>query len=244
MHKTLWTALLLTVLGTAGGVWWLYSSLDGVLASAIRTYGPAITGVSVQLESVKILPTDGSAVLRGLEIGNPPGFHTARALSLGEVSMELDVASLTKDLVHVKKLLIERPQISYEYAAGGSNLDAILRLVQAYIAENAASQEASAGKAGEKKLVIDHLYIQGARAHVSAEVLQGKTWSVPVPDLHLTDIGKKAKGVSPAEATRQVLGALIQSVGKAVAPLHLDGVAGRVKKVGTSTADAIKGLFK
>lgn len=244
MQKTLWTALLLTVLGVAGGVWWLYSSLDGVVAAAIRSYGPEITGVSVQLESVKISPTDGTAAVRGLEIGNPQGFHTARALSMGEVSMELDVASLTKDLVHVKRLWIEKPEITYAYAPNGSNLDMILRHVQAYIAENAGAPEAGKGKAGEKKLVIDHLYIKGAHAQVSAEVLQGKTLRVPVPDLHLTDIGKKTKGVSPAEATRQVLGALIQSVGKAVAPLHLEGVAGRVKKVGLSAADAIQGLFK
>lgn len=220
MHKTWWTALLLAVLGIAGGVWWLYNSLDGVVASAIRTYGPEITGVSVQLESVKILPTDGTAALRGLEVGNPPGFHTARALSMGEISMELNVASLTKDLVHVKRLWIEQPEITYEYASGGSNLDVILRHVQAYIAENAGAHDATKNNAEEPKLVIDHLYIKGARAQVSADVLQGKTLSVPVPDLHLTDIGKKAKGVSPAEATRQVLSALIQSVGKAVAPLH------------------------
>ncbi|OGB33458.1 MAG: hypothetical protein A3F78_22510 [Burkholderiales bacterium RIFCSPLOWO2_12_FULL_61_40] len=216
MHKTLWTALLVTMLGIAGGVWWLYSALDTVVASAIRTYGPEITGVSVQLESVKILPTDGTATLQGLEIGNPPGFHTARALSMGEVSMELDVASLTKDLVHVKRLWIEQPEITYEYASNGSNLDVILRHVQAYIAEKSGAQN----NLKERKLVIDHLYIKGARAQVRAEGLQGKTLSVPVPDLHLTDIGKKSKGVSPAEATRQVLGALIQSVGKAVAPLH------------------------
>lgn len=244
MHKTLWTALLLTVLGIAGGVWWLYGSLDGVVASAIRTYGPEITGVSVKLESVRILPTDGTAVLRGLEIGNPPGFHTARALSVGEVSMELDVASLTKDVVHVKGLWIEKPEITYDYASSGSNLDVILRHVQAYIAEKSGSPDATKNKSEERKLVIDHLYIQGAHAQVSAGVLQGKTLSVPVPDLHLTDIGKKTKGVSPAEATRQVLGALIQSVGKAVAPFHLRGVADRVKKVGVSTTDAIKGLFK
>lgn len=244
MHKTLWTALLVTVLGIAGGVWWLYSSLDLVVASAIRTYGPALTGVSVKLESVKILPTDGTATLQGLEIGNPPGFHTARALSMGEVSMELDVASLTKDLVHVKGLWIEQPEITYEYASGGSNLDVILRHVQAFIAEKAGNSNATQNKSEERKLVIDHLYIKGAHAQVSAEVLQGKTLSVPVPDLHLTDIGKKTQGVSPAEATRQVLGALIQGVGKAVAPYHLGGVADRVKKVGVSTVDAIKGLFK
>lgn len=223
MNKTRWTVLLVIVLVAVGGVWRLYSSLDAVVAAAIRSYGPEITGVSVLLESVKIQPTDGVADLRGLELGNPPGFKTTRALSMGKITMKLNAASVTKDVVHVKEILIEAPEISYEAASGGSNLDAILQHVDAYIVGKTGAPMAGTSQGKETKVRIDHLYVKGAYAQVHADALRGKTVRVPVPDLHLTDIGGTAKGVSPAEVTREMMQAIIQSVRKAVVPLRIGG---------------------
>ena len=88
--KILLGIALAVLLGIAGGAYWLYSSLDSLVASAIRQYGPEITGVSVKLSSANIKPADGTAALRGLLVGNPEGFKTEHALSLGEISMRLD----------------------------------------------------------------------------------------------------------------------------------------------------------
>ena len=45
MKKILLGIAVVVLLGIAGGVWWLYSSIDSMVASAIRKYGPEITGV-------------------------------------------------------------------------------------------------------------------------------------------------------------------------------------------------------
>jgi hypothetical protein len=134
--------------------------------------------------------------------------------------------------------------LTYEYAAGGSNLDVIQRHVEAYIAGFSGGSDPATPKGTQKKLIIDHLYIKGARAKVSAEVLQGKAMTVPLPDLHLTDIGKKSNGVSPAEAARQVVGAITKNASKAVAPLNLGGVVDGLKNGISSATEAVKGFFK
>lgn len=221
MNKTLWTVLLVLVLALAGGVWWLYSSLDAVVASAIRVYGPDITGVTVKVATVKIQPADGTALVRELEVGNRPGFKTARALFADQVSMTLDAASLTKDLVLVDEITIEEPEITYEYTADGSNLDAIQHYVETYISEKTGAQSATNKGEPEKKVTIENLYIKGAHVKVHADRLQGKVVTLPLPDLHLTDIGKKSNGVSPAEATRQVVSAVAKNATKAVTSLKL-----------------------
>lgn len=244
MGKALWAALLVLVVVMGGGAWWLYTSLDRVVATGIRTYGPDITGVSVKLAGVKIQPADGAAALRGLEIGNPKGFKTERALSVGQVSMKLDVASLTKDVVLVHEISIEQPSVTYEYAAGRSNLDAIQRHVEAYIAEQTGSAGQPKSTSPEKKIIIEKLTIKGARAHVSADTLQGKTLTVPLSDMRMVDIGKKTNGVTPAEAAKQVVGALTQNATRAVAPFHLGGAVDGVKKGFSATTNAITGLFK
>jgi len=244
MGKFLWAAVVVLVLIIGGGAWWLYQSLDKVVASAIRSYGPEITGVSVKLDSVKIKPAEGIAAIHALELGNPKGFKTPRALALGTIRMQLDVASLTKDVVLIKEILIEQPEVSYEYASGGSNLDVIQRHVEAYVAEKTGGNKAQKDTAPQKKVIIEHLYIRDARAGVSAEVLQGKAMTLVLPEIHLADIGKKSGGATPAEATRQVVGAISQSASKAVAPLNLGGAMESIKKGVSSATDTVKGWFK
>src|SRR3989304_3312426 len=122
-------AAIVLVLALGGGVWWFYHSLDSLVASAIRTFGPEITGVSIHLDSVKIAPMDGRAALHGLVVGNPPGFKTDHALSLGEISMTLDLDSLAKDVIVIKQISIVKPDVSYELGTGGSNPDTITRNV-------------------------------------------------------------------------------------------------------------------
>ena len=247
MGKIAWMIVLVLFEGAAGTAWWLYRSLDVVVASAIRTYAPPIVGVSVQLDSVKIQPADGLASLNGLVLGNPKGFQSPRAFAVGQIRMQLEVASLTKDLVLVREIRIEQPEITYEYASGGSNLEVIQRQVEAYIAANSAStaKEPADKKGPGKKLVIEHFIIQGAKAYVSADVLKGKTMTVPLADIHLVDMGKKPNGTTPAGAARQVVSALTQNATKAVAPLKLGGaVVDSVKKGAASATDAVKGFFK
>ena len=243
MGKILVTVALVLVVVLAGGAWWLYRSLDSVVASAIRGYGPEITGVTVKLQGVKIQAAQGIAAINGLQLGNPPGFKTPQALALGSIAMELDVASLTKDVVLIRSVVIDQPFVTYENQSGGSNLEVIQRHIEAYIvAKTGAANDDKAGKK-EKKFIIDQLTIRGAKAAVSAEWLQGKTVDVSLPDLRLADIGKKTGGATGGEVAKLVLDAMTQSI-KAAPGLKLGGVVDGVKKGAASAVDAVKGFFK
>ncbi|MGH8750106.1 MAG: hypothetical protein ACREUV_00200 [Burkholderiales bacterium] len=244
MKKLLLGIAVVVLLVIAGGAWWLYSSLDSVVASAIRTYGPQIAGVSVKLSSVKIVPADGTASLRGLVVGNPKDFKTEHALSLGEISMKLDTGSLTKDVILIKEVSIIKLEVTYEYAAGGSNLDAIKRNVDRYVAENLGGKNESKDKSSGKKFIIENLYVKDGKADVSAEILKGKTMSVPLTELHLRDIGKKSNGATAGEVAKEVLSALTQSVAKATSSLSLGGGVEGVRKSTEFAGEKIKGLLK
>lgn len=243
MRKLLWIGgVLLLLIG--GGAWWLFSSLDRIVASAIRSYAPEITQVDVTLDSAKVLPAEGQAALYGLTLGNPKGFATSRALSVGQIRMSLDVATITQDVVRIKELTIERPEITYELASGASNLDVLQRNVEAYVASKTGTGPQTPGGRPEKKVVIDHLYIQGGIAQVSAPLLKGKVVTVPVPDLHLKDIGKKGGGATAGEAARQVFTALTQSMRKNVSSLKLGSLVEGVKGGAAAVGESVKGWFR
>jgi hypothetical protein len=71
-------------------VYWAYNSLDVIVKYALEHYGPDVTGVSLKVGEVNCPPRDGRGSLKGVEIGNPPGFSAPRAARLGEISVALD----------------------------------------------------------------------------------------------------------------------------------------------------------
>lgn len=241
--KVLVGAAIVLILALVGGVWWFSHSLDSLVASAIRTFGPEITGVSIQLDRVTIEAMDGRAALHGLVVGNPPGFSTDHALSLGEISMTLDLDSLTKDVIVIKQVSIVKPDVTYELGTGGSNLDTIQRNVDRYVTQHGGAHERTERSSG-KKLVIEDLYIKNATAHVSAAVMQRSGMSVPVPDLHLRDIGKRSGGATAGEVVKQVLGALTHGVTRTVASRGLGGAMDTIKESTGSAMDTLRGLLR
>jgi len=255
MYRRMFWALLAALVLLLVGVGWVYLTRDRLLGTAIRTYGPQITGVSVKLGGARLEPWDGEAALTDLELGNPPGFHTPHALMVAQIRLRLDVSNLRSDVVHIRDIRVEQPRVTYEYASGGSNLDVIQRHIERQIADAAgpagaqgapAAPGSATANANAKPLrvVIDHVDILGAQADVSASALHGRTVTVNLPDIHLNDIGTRNGGVTPAQATEQMVAAVRQAATQAVVPLHLDGVVQRARNGAAALADKVRGLFK
>lgn len=177
-------------------------------------------------------------------VGNPDGFKTKQALSLGEISMSLDIGSFTTDVIRIKELTLIKPEITYEYASGGSNLDVLQRNIERYLTQQHGQQKKAEDSGPSKKLVIEHLYIKNAQAHVSAKALQGEAISIPLPDLHLKDIGKKSNGTTAGEAVRQVLETITQQITQSMASLSMSTASQTIQKGVEGVSKTIKNLFK
>jgi len=237
------------LLAIGAGTLWVYYALGPLMATTIRTFAPNITGVTVRLDKVDLAPLKGTVDIRGLVVGNPEGFQTEHALSLGEINMTVRLRSIFSPVIVIEHILIDKPDIIYEIGGAGSNLDAIQQHVDRYVAEHFGGgtpkvKESAGPKNDGKKVVIEKLLIKRAMVHVSATILQGKDMAVPLPDLRLQDIGKDSNGATAGEAVKQVLGALTKSVGTAVATLHLGDAAGTAKEGTGSILKTIKGLIK
>lgn len=243
-RKVLVGIVVVLLLALGGGLWWLYHSLDALVASAIRTFGPRITGVPVRLDGVTIDALNGRAELRGLVVGNPSGFASDHALSLGAITMTLDLDSLTSDVIVIKQISIVKPEVTYEVGADGSNLGAIQRNVDRYAGKSRGDGAPRSERESGKKFVIETLTIKNATATVGTAVVQNRAASVPLPDLHLSNIGKKSGGATAGEVVKQVLGALTQNVTRTIASRHLGGILDEVKKDPRATVDKLKGLFR
>ena len=135
-----------------------WSNLDSIIEAAIEKYGSEVTRVEVSLDEANIDPVSGEGALSGLTVGNPAGFETDNAFSLGQVKVGLDTSSLTGDTIVIREIVISRPHITYEMSSDGSNVDTIQSNVDAFMA-NQGGGESSGGEG--PKVVVENLYIRG-----------------------------------------------------------------------------------
>lgn len=234
MKKTLAIAGLLLMIVAVAIALWLRGNLDGLVKDAIQSQGSAMTQATVSVGQVEISPGDGKGVIRGLVVGNPAGFKTPHALKVGEIEIVIDIASVARDVVLIRRIAIAAPDVIYEKGDAMTNFDAIQKNIAAHLGP-------AGDKQGGKKLIVEELTIRNIKAQASAGFMQGKTVSVPLPDIVMHDVGKARGGLTPAELGAEIARALKSRLTGAVSFDKLAKSAGEaLDKAGT----AIKGLFK
>lgn len=248
-------AVLLVIV--AGGAYYLYSNLGGLIKTAIEDYGSQATQTQVKVSDVKLSLTSGEGGISGISISNPKGYSAANAFALGLVSLKVDTGTVTQNPVVIKEIVIDKPQIAYEMGMdGGSNLQTIQKNVNAYAAKmsgggGAPAQKPAAGsKEPERKLIIENLYVRNGQIAASHAALKGQQMSTGLPTIHLTNIGKAKGGATPAEIANQVIGAISQQAAKAGAAeltksLDLKGALGGVlgKPDAGGVGEQLRGVF-
>jgi hypothetical protein len=242
-----------------GGIFYLFSSLDSIVKTAIERVGTRVTGVKVSVGAVAIRLSEGKATVTGLSIANPPGFSANPAIKLGEIGVILDTASLNRTPFIIKDITIASPAVALELAPSGtSNLDALRRNVTGGASGKDAAEaqpvqsEAAKAEAGkpepkgaDKKVVIDHLAITGGQVDLAVGGVPGAATTAKLGDIVLTDIGREGGGVTAVQVAQTVLDALISGAIKSSS--NIDGVLGSVtdkvkEALPTPAAEALKAL--
>ena len=252
MKKIIGFAVLAIVAVIAAAFIYLSMNYSSIVKAGVETYGPQYTKTKVGLGGVDASLLAGEISINDFLIGNPKGFKTSHAFRVGTVKVAVDLGSLTGDTIHIKEIVIDAPDIIYELGAGGSNLQTIQKNVSQ--ASGTGAGKAAKDDGGEgPKVIIDNLYIRNAKVALSAGMLGGKKIPVPVPDIHLKDIGKDSKdgkGASLSEAAAKVMDAITGSVTKSASAINLDAIKkqteGLTKGLDGSTkgvTEGIKGLF-
>jgi hypothetical protein len=244
MKRSTWVTIAMVVVLTGFLVVFLLFSMDSLVTMAVEKYGSEALQAKVTLDQTKISATSGKGTLKGLKVGNPKGFQTDSAFELGEISLQLDVRSITKDTVIIKEIIIAAPEITYEVGTDGSNLDALQKNVagQAGGSQGKSSDADKPSKPGKngKKLIIDSLIIRDGLINVSAVGLQGKKMSVKLPKVQLSGIGRDKGGATPAEVIKKLIDAINASAGGAVKTLGIGKVLENVEGMAEGAKEALE----
>jgi uncharacterized protein involved in outer membrane biogenesis len=214
--------------------YYLYSSLDSIVAAAIEKYGSQYTGTQVHVDGVDLDLTSGKGAITGFSVANPAGFATPKAIEVGKIALAVDIGSVTGNPIVVKEIRVDKPKVTYEIGPDGNNIDAIAKHVES---QTGSGGGGSAGKGsseggGGTKLVIDDLYVNGGEVGVSATALKGKTMSADLGDVHLENIGKDEGGASPGKVAGIITASLVKMVGVAIETVDLGDI---MKVIGGNT---------
>ena len=228
----------------------LHSSLGTIITQAVNFKGPKIVQAKVHLKETIIDATSGKGSMRGLIIGNPKGFKTESAFKVDKVEITLDTDSIASNIIVIKEINIQAPEITYEKGDDGSNIDVIQRNVDAFIkkysgaSESPESKEKSVEKKGGTKMIIDHVYVKDAKLNVNPALLGGNSMTLALSDIHLRDIGKNENGATSGEVAEAIIDAINKAIHKSINPIHPENIGGVVGKVITGAKGVIQGTSK
>ena len=221
--------------------------LDDIVKKGVETVGPQIVKVPISLKAVHIGVVTGSAKVKGLVIGNPEGYKTSFAISVGLAEVGVNPASILSDKVVIRSVHVEDPEITFEgNPLGKNNLGDIMDAVNATARSGGPpSTNTKAGGKPAQKIEVDDFLITGAKVHVSITGMAGKETTLPLPEIHLQNLGQGSGGLTPTDLTHAVLSAITSATIKAVASAATDlkGVENLGKDAGKAAgagADKIK----
>jgi hypothetical protein len=222
--------------------------LDGAVKRGVETFGPRLTKVTVKLDKVSLSMLSGSGSIKGLIVGNPEGFKSPQAISVGSAKLVLKPGSLLSDKVVIHQIEVIAPEITFEGGLGGNNLGKILANVEEAsggTSTNTAVQTEAQG-AG-KKLQVDDFTITGAKVYVSVTGVTEKPLPVVIPEIHLTNLGQGPEGITSAELTKLVLSAIEKGALKAASGTIADlskGATALTKDLGKSGGGSVTNITK
>ena len=221
--------------------------LGDVVKAGMNTIGPKVTQTAFSVDSVHISALTGSVSLKNFIIGNPDEYKdkATNAISVGKTAVSVAPLSVLGDKIVVKSIEVRNPEISFVgNPIGANNLKKLMDNVNAFTGgakpTNTNSPAQPAEKGAGKKLEVDDFLITGAKVHFNGATL-------PLPDIHLSNLGTGPDGITPAALLKDVLSevttATLKAVGESLGNLG-KGATDAAKSAGKSVSDETKKIGK
>ena len=195
--KIFGSLILILVLILAAGFFYL----DSIVEESVARFGPEITGTPVSLERSSLKPWNGAGSLQGLAIGNPEQFGSENAFSLGEIEVDVELSSLSSDVILVNRVAIIQPEVLYLHDGSTDNLRALLANITSRLGEGGADAES---ESNAKKIIIEEFVFSDGQISANHALMGDQRLTINLPDLRLEGIGEDSGGATLKEAGEQI----------------------------------------
>lgn len=240
--------LLLVLLVLIGAGYYLFTNLEGIVKKVVHKYGSEVTGTSVDLEGFDLSLKNGEGKIKRITVANPSGYSTPYIFELGEITVKVDIKSLTTDKIVIEKVEVKKPVITYEMLSlVKNNITDIQNNVNNFSKKSAKTEETKAVKTEDnggssKKVVIKSITVADGQLNAVTKI-QEKTNNVSVnlPPISIKNIGEGKGGASVVTAITEVIDQILKTATqtvvnskisdfKGIAQENMDGAVNTVKE--------------
>jgi len=188
-------------------IWQVFANLDSIVAGVVEDVGSDVLKTEVSVSGMEINLKEGKVGIAGLTIANPDGYSSANLFEMEGIEVELDLKSLSEDVLVIKSIRIHNPLIVFEGdETGGSNMQTLLDNMESGLSdgENTGSEEI--------KIIIDRFEFSGGLVKASSPAKPGEVQDIKLPAIKMSGIGRKEGGVTPDVAVEKVTKKLLEAV--------------------------------
>ena len=189
-------------------IWQVAANLDSIVAGVIEEVGSDALKTKVTVSGVAINLKEGKAGIGGVQIANPDGYSSADLFDMEGIGVELDIQSMSQDVLVIKSIIIQNPQVVFEGDnAGGSNMQTLLNNI-----ESEPTEDGEASDSAAMKMIIERFEFNGGRIKASTPAKPGEVTEFKLPAIKLSGIGRAEGGVTAEVVMQQVTTELINGV--------------------------------
>jgi uncharacterized protein involved in outer membrane biogenesis len=149
-----------------------------------------------------------------LVIGNPEGYKTPSAIQVGTMAVEIVPRSIFSDKVIVHSIKVLGPEVTFEGGLQGNNLSKLLDNIRGPAKPSSGSANTSSAS---RKIQVDDVLVSGGKINLSVAMLGGVAAALPLPDIHLANLGQGPEGITAADLSEKLMKAILENATKAVA---------------------------
>jgi hypothetical protein len=251
--KALGGLAVIVLLAVVIGGYLLVSNLDGIIKGVIEDVGSDLTQTKVTLDGVKLDLTTGKGQLSGLTIANPRGFDSDYAFRLEDITIALDLKTLSGPVIVISEVSIEGAKLNAEQKGETTNLGVLMENVEKSSKKANKTQVDAPDKTdpADVRLMLEKFVFVNTQGKIITE--QSGEKALKLPDVRRNNIGNKTTGLTPEQLADELLQSVMKQVQKAVesylADMAKDAIEDSIKeKMGLSDGDdteksGLKSLF-
>jgi len=191
--KLLASIVVVILLACGGALWFLAGgSLNEFIKAQIETVGKQVTEQPVTVNKVDMQLAKGAGSIYGVSITNPSKYNSPKAFSLGEITLDINLESLTHEPIIIDAIVIKKPEAFVQITqSGDSNIKDILDAINRNLpkSEQAAQASKEQDPKAEPNIRVSKIVLAGTAMSLDLTALGNKEHVATLSDIELTDIG-------------------------------------------------------
>ncbi len=239
-------ALAIVILVICGTALWMLApdAFNQFIKEQIEKIGSETTQQTVKVADVDFTLTQGNAAIKGLTISNPKTYQQPYAFTLGNIALDVDVASLAKEPVVIESFTIHDAKAFVEFTkSGNANIKDILDAINKKLPQDQQPQIKDEEQK-EPKVRVDKLILAGVGLtldlrQLSNKTFTGKSYQETLPTVDLGNLGGK-DGMPVSLLGKEIGKKIIQSIWQQAKSSQKDKLRAELTKKLKDKADKLK----